>query len=568
MKLKTRITLMSVLPLILLGIVAFIVMELQVNDKMADEAYTGLRAAALATRNAIELEIPGEYHLDENNELWKGDTLNISQSMDIADLVKKETGIDITVFYEDTRFMTSVIGEDGKRAIGTQASDKVIEEVLNKGNDYSADHVDVAGTEYFVYYVPLYQDGTTDPIGMVFAGKSQEAVEAEITQVTMTLLGAVILCVIVFGALAIYSSNNIVTNLKKSISVVEAVSTGNLAVTMDNRLLKRKDEVGEIARYIQKLRDDLLRIIGNLKQQSSMLYGTSSHLDATSAHAFDAVGQVERAIHEIADGATSQADETQKATENVIYMGNLVENTTADVDELYNNASAMQKSSEEASSTLGELNEINKKAKNAIDIIYEQTNTTNESALKIREATNLITAIADETNLLSLNASIEAARAGEQGRGFAVVAAQIQKLAEQSNESARQIEQIIVSLIQDSTKAVETMDEVREIMERQSENVERTEHMFEQVKVGIDKSISGVNSIAEKTRNLDEARVNVVDVVQNLTAIAQENAAGTEETSASTTEFGNMMGDIQTSSVQLKDIANGLDENMKVFKTE
>ena len=247
-------------------------------------------------------------------------------------------------------------------------------------------------------------------------------------------------------------------------------------------------------------------------------------------------------------------------------MGNLVEETSAQVEELYNNASDMQKSSDEATSTLNELNIINQRARAAIDVIYEQTNTTNESALKIREATNLITAIADETNLLSLNASIEAARAGEQGRGFAVVAAQIQKLAEQSNESARQIEQIITSLIQDSTKAVETMDEVREIMENQSENVEKTEQMFAMVKSGIDHSIQGVNLIAEKTKSLDEARVNVVDVVQNLTAIAEENAAGTQETSASTVEFGNMMGDIQSSSGKLSSIASDLDESMKIFK--
>ena len=186
--------------------------------------------------------------------------------------------------------------------------------------------------------------------------------------------------------------------------------------------------------------------------------------------------------------------------------------------------------------------------------------------MKIREATNLITAIAEETNLLSLNASIEAARAGEQGRGFAVVAAQIQKLAEQSNESARQIEQIITMLIQDSNKAVETMDEVRQIMQRQSENVEKTEQIFSQVKDGIDHSIDSVNIIADKTKSLDAARVTVVDVVQNLTAIAEENAAGTEETSASTAEFSNMMGDIQGTSGELQNIANTLENNLSIFK--
>lgn len=566
MKLKLRITLIAVIPLILMGVISYYVAKTQITEKMSEEVYTGLQSTAFSVRNALELEIPGEYHVDENGQFWKGDALNISEATDIADSIKENAGIEVTVFFGDTRYMTSVLNDEGKRAIGTQATEKVVAEVLTAGNDFKADHIDVAGEDHYVYYVPLYQEGTTTPVGMVFAGKSQVDVEHEITTVTNALLIAVLFLVVACCAVSIYSSTKIVNNLKQSIDAVEEVSKGNLSYNMDEKLLARKDEVGDIARYIEKLRNELTVIISNIKRQSDTLHGTSTHLSGNSSQAFEAVGQVERAISEIADGASSQADETQKATENVIYMGNLVEETSAQVEELYNNASDMQKSSDEATSTLNELNIINQRARAAIDVIYEQTNTTNESALKIREATNLITAIADETNLLSLNASIEAARAGEQGRGFAVVAAQIQKLAEQSNESARQIEQIITSLIQDSTKAVETMDEVREIMENQSENVEKTEQMFAMVKSGIDHSIQGVNLIAEKTKSLDEARVNVVDVVQNLTAIAEENAAGTQETSASTVEFGNMMGDIQSSSGKLSSIASDLDESMKIFK--
>lgn len=566
MKLKLRITLIAVIPLILMGVISYYVAKTQITEKMSEEVYTGLQSTAFSVRNALELEIPGEYHVDENGQFWKGDALNISEATDIADSIKENAGIEVTVFFGDTRYMTSVLNDEGKRAIGTQATEKVVAEVLTAGNDFKADHIDVVGEDHYVYYVPLYQEGTTTPVGMVFAGKSQVDVEHEIATVTNALLIAVLFLVVACCAVSIYSSTKIVNNLKQSIDAVEEVSKGNLSYNMDEKLLARKDEVGDIARYIEKLRNELTVIISNIKRQSDTLHGTSTHLSGNSSQAFEAVGQVERAISEIADGASSQADETQKATENVIYMGNLVEETSAQVEELYNNASDMQKSSDEATSTLNELNIINQRARAAIDVIYEQTNTTNESALKIREATNLITAIADETNLLSLNASIEAARAGEQGRGFAVVAAQIQKLAEQSNESARQIEQIITSLIQDSTKAVETMDEVREIMENQSENVEKTEQMFAIVKSGIDHSIQGVNLIAEKTKSLDEARVNVVDVVQNLTAIAEENAAGTQETSASTVEFGNMMGDIQSSSGKLSSIASDLDESMKIFK--
>ena len=171
MKLKVKIMILALVPLLLMGVISFVVTKQQVTQKMEEEVYTGLHSTVLSVRNALELDIPGEYHLDENGELWKGDTLNISQSSAIADEIRDETGTEVTVFFGDTRYMTSVMNE-GKRAIGTQATEKVVEEVLNKGNDYTADHVNVAGSDFYVYYVPMYQEGTTTPCGMVFAGKS------------------------------------------------------------------------------------------------------------------------------------------------------------------------------------------------------------------------------------------------------------------------------------------------------------------------------------------------------------------------------------------------------------
>ncbi len=332
------------------------------------------------------------------------------------------------------------------------------------------------------------------------------------------------------------------------------------------KLNMRKDETGSMSRAMTVLREELARIIMDLKEQSQKLFAASDSLNQNAAETANTVEQVEKAVNEIAQGATSQAEETQKATENVILMGNMVEETSEQVQDLIGNATEMKNSGDEATSILDALDKINQKASSAIDIIYEQTNTTNESAMKIREATSLITSIAEETNLLSLNASIEAARAGEHGRGFAVVASQIQKLAEQSNESARQIEQIIDSLISDSDKAVATMDEVKKIMGTQSEHVGKTGEIFSLVKEGIDGSIDGVNKIADKTMQMDGARVNVVDVVQNLTAIAQENAASAEETSASVTEVSTIVYDISENASRLREIADDLEQNMKVFK--
>lgn len=154
----------------------------------------------------------------------------------------------------------------------------------------------------------------------------------------------------------------------------------------------------------------------------------------------------------------------------------------------------------------------------------------------------------------------------EQGRGFGVVAAEIQKLAEQSNESAKRIEEIIQELLIDSEKAVETMYDVKEIMRAQSDHVEQTEIAFGQLTEGVAQSIDGINEISEKTTSLDHARTNVVDIVQNLTAIAEENAAGTEQTSASATEVTAIVEDISDKSNSLRDVARTLDENMNIFK--
>ncbi len=566
MRLKGKLIMIALIPVLVLTVMVGIISYIMVEDKMAEEVYAALKAAAISARDRISVQAPGDYQL-KGDEMYKGDTYNITADEMPLDNVKQISDIDVTIFFGDTRYATSVVA-DGKRALLTQASAPIIEKVLVKGETMTSDSANVAGTPYFAYYMPLTQPSDGSVCGMVFAGKSRTAVQEEVRHVIqIIILGSIIvsiLCVVV----AIIATNSMLGALGKAIGVVGDVSKGNLAVRIDEKASARTDEIGELCRYVEELRTQLSGIIGKLKTESGHLYTSSNRLYDTSQNANSAVGQVERAVHEIADGATSQADETQKATENVILMGNMVEETSAQVEELQKNAVEMQKSSEQASAILAELAQVNQQTVDAIEVISQQTNTTNESALKIRDATNLITEIADETNLLSLNASIEAARAGEQGRGFAVVAAQISKLAEQSNESARKIEEIITSLIDDSTKSVETMNNVREIMAKQNENVQRTDEAFQIVKDGIDRSMDGVKYIADKTSKLDEARVNVVDIVQNLTAIAEENAAGTQETSASATEFGNMIGDIENETQGLKNAADVIEESVGRFKLE
>lgn len=430
----------------------------------------------------------------------------------------------------------------------------------------------VPGTEVLSYEhngVPKYAAFYVDE-GLNFIlgfSADEDDILSDISMMTKVCVVASFLTLIVCSILGYFTASRMVKPIEKITGLVNKLAELDFTDdTVQEKLNKRKDETGSMSRAISILREKLKGVLFDLQEQSKQLFEASDSLNNNALETANTIEQVEKAVSEISEGATSQADETQKATENVILMGNMVEETSIEVKDLIGNATQMKNSGDEATSILVQLENINSKASEAIDVIYEQTNTTNESAMKIREATSLITSIAEETNLLSLNASIEAARAGEQGRGFAVVASQIQKLAEQSNESARQIEKIIDSLISDSAKAVSTMGEVKEIMNQQSDNVGKTEEIFTQVKNGIDGSIDGVNIIADKTRQMDEARVNVVDVVQNLTAIAQQNAASTQETSASVTEVSSIVYDISSNAEKLRAIADELDKNMKVFK--
>lgn len=449
--------------------------------------------------------------------------------------------------------------------VENQAVTSLVEEI-SRGNKPETDVIvyDFKGvTKYAAFYI-----GTDSEYILVITADEKEVFADMNTIIRYASVSAVvtmILCILI----TLFFAIKIVKPIEKASAIVTRISDFDFRKNEEQvSISQKKDESGMIGRSIESLRDELSMMVHKITGQSKELYNASQALSTSANETVISVDQVEKAISEIAQGATAQAQETQTATENVIVMGNMIEDTNDEVEKLRANARIMKDAGNSAMNTLHELNTANQKTRDAMQIIYKQANVTNESAMKIKEATAIITDIAEETNLLSLNASIEAARAGEQGRGFAVVAGQIQKLAEQSNDSARQIEEIINILIAESQKSVETMEVVKDVIRKQNENVSNTQRAFEDVKSGIDSSIEGISSIADRTAQLDEARIKVVDVVQNLTAIAQENAASTEETSASAEEVGAIMGNIADSAKQLNQIAVGLEESIEQFIVE
>ncbi len=565
MKLRGKLICIILFPVLLLGVSVMQLSKATVANVLVDKLDTSLSATAVSVTNTLNYAGTGDYGVNDAGELVKGD-FNLSKNVGFADRIKEASGVEVSIFYGDKRYVTTITDENGNRASGETITGEIKEHVLDGGESYFVERAEVAGKQYLAYCIPLYNEGSATPVGMVIAAIGHEHVDEGSKSISYNI-STIIFCVVLFATVAGFL---IVTNmtraLNKGIVALEELSEGNLNVEVAEKMLKRPDEIGNIGRAIAKLKEELLGIVTEIKKQCETMDDLANQLKLQTRETVDSIIQVENAVGEIAEGAGNQAEETQVATENVVTIGNMISGNLQDTEALNENATKMQGAGQEAIATFEELNKTNQKVIQSIGRIHEQTNTTNDSAQKIQEATAIITSIADETNLLALNASIEAARAGEQGRGFAVVAAQIQKLAEQCNESALQISEIAESLLADSTEAVETMQYVRDIVQTQDNDMKETNKKLTEVLQGIEDSFVMVNKVTKQTEQMDEARINVIDIVQSLTAISEENAAGTEETLASITVVNDVVKGISKQSAVLKAIAAEINKKLNVFQ--
>lgn len=417
-----------------------------------------------------------------------------------------------------------------------------------------------------IKYAACYTDGNGRFILVVSADdddvlKDSASLIVKVTAISLLIGMAAIVVVFIF-------IRKIVAPLSYAANAVEELAALDFRVKnerQERRFAGLKDEVGNIMRAVLKLRGELTAVVTELKNQSGNLFEQSDSLSKSASDTMNNMKDTDRAVDEMANGATMLAQETQSASENVIEIGNMIDKVNDNTEELAKDADNMKELGENAENILRQLIAGQKEMVTHIGVVNDKTHEANKAAGKISEVVNLITEIASQTNLLSLNASIEAARAGEAGRGFAVVAENIKQLAEQTTSSAADIQDIIHDLEQKSGETVEKTEAVNNIVNKQSEDMKQTADILNQVITGITGLIDKIDSIAVSVANMDKSKENVVDVIGNLSSVSQENAASTEETSASTTMAMETAKKIADEAVKLKDIAQELEDRMKQF---
>ena len=387
------------------------------------------------------------------------------------------------------------------------------------------------------------------------------------TQATKVQLILVMVLILIISAgfiivITLHTSRSMNRSIGKFKSTLSQMTEGDLTVRAYEN---GKDEFSLFGKYVNNFLEKLTDVIRSAQNISTNVKQSGEQLDAMAQSGSETSSEIGSAVEDIANGATAQAGEVDTASGQITDMGNIFAEIVDNIEDLGKNAGEMQQVSDESSRFMKELSVANEKTAEAFAQVVQQTHTTNESVQKIREATELITSIASQTNLLSLNASIEAARAGEAGRGFAVVATEIQQLAEQSSSSAAIIKGIIEELANEASRTVEIVEDVTKIVNNQQKKLTETQERFNVLEAGIDKSNSETSSIRQYTASCDVARKKVEEIIVNLSSISEENAASTEQTTASMTELNNIIEQLVESANQLKDMAGSLERDLRFF---
>lgn len=563
-KLKYKILFVALLPILVVCIAVMVINNTVIKNTLLEKTKNELKATAEALSAAYN-QNSGEYFQNDDGEIWKG-TYNVSLSQKLVTEMSEKTGSSLTFFYGDKRLVTSLKDKKGDYILGSKAGDYLKKNVLEGGKDVFTSRVSVEGTMYYGYYIPVKQNNSDDIIGMIFAGMPAREVDKTINLVSgllFLILGIVLVLTIFVSVLA---SKEIASAIEDSVLVVQNMASGNLNVSINRKNLGRKDEVGKLSAGTKSLRESLGNMIGAISDNTLSLDVASQDMSNIAGQASDAMDSISENLKSVLESAKNQAEVTASVDDNVNNINMMLKQTGDEADGLSDAADDMLGTGREVDNSLKNLYNSNEEVLDAIERIRKQTSETDISVDKIKEAVNLIASIAEETNLLSLNASIEAARAGESGKGFAVVAVEISKLAEQSNAASADIEKMIMDLGKNSERTVETMEMVQDAINRQSDDMNNTRKIFEKVKDRINLVAKGVANIREATERLEGETTYIAEDINGLNAAANKNMENVKETMEAGEEVLKVVKNVSSMSVNVNTAANEMMQSVEKFR--
>ncbi|MDH7577051.1 MAG: methyl-accepting chemotaxis protein [Bacillota bacterium] len=501
---------------------------------------------------------PGPWAIREG-KLYKGNTL-MNENFAVVDAVGSFTGDTVTIFQSDTRVATNVLKE-GRRAVGTRVDPEVARTVLKEGRTYFGE-ADVAGIRSETAYQPI-KDSKGETIGIWYVGVPIAFVN-EMVGLFVLKMGAFYLTGLVVLILVSWLfSGYICRPIQKLGEAMDRAGGGDLTVRTN---FKFYDEIGMLGQQFDRMLEMLGGLFRKVVATGQDLFASASQLNQGAEEATRVTEQIATTIAQVAGGADNQAKSIEEVSHQLTEM-------TRQVQQVARNSQTVASASEQAEKASEGGREAIARAVSQMNTINETVTTSAETVKKlgkrsqeIGQIVQVITGIADQTNLLALNAAIEAARAGEQGRGFAVVADEVRKLAEQSAEAANEIALLIKEIQAETGRAVQAMEVGTGEVRNGIEVVQQAGIDFNEISSAINNVSQQIAEVAvatqKMTRNADQAAA----AAANVAAVAQETAASSEEVAAATEQQTATMEQLAASINSLFEITNALQEYTARFK--
>ncbi|MBQ1913873.1 MAG: methyl-accepting chemotaxis protein [Selenomonadaceae bacterium] len=552
---KTILFLDAVLLLVclILGLIGYHFANQGFEIALEDKAEADMRQ----TREILDLAYPGPWDIRKDG-LYKGDQ-RMNDAFDIVDHLGKLTGNNITIFSNDTRVATTFV-KDGNRAVGTQASEAVAEIVLKNGQNYTGE-ADVLGNTYFCAYEPI-KDEKGRNIGMLFMGIPKAEVDALQDSFIYSTVFATILLILIMGALVFFAVRFTLRPLEKVHVAMDQISKGDLKEPP--LMLSGQDEIAQISHSADCMKESLVKILKRISDSAQQVADSSELLNTNAS-------QTAISIHQVADSIVKIAGDTESQSASLNDIQDAASAMSQDMTELYAGAESMRQAAEQSRQGAQEGHHAVADAMDAMGKMTAQMNASSQvvetlggRSKEIGKIVETISALAEQTNLLALNAAIEAARAGEAGRGFAVVADEVRKLAEQSGEAAQNISSIIGGIQNDTLQAMQAMARGGEEVRAGTEIVQKTGEVFSLMGKNIDTLYDQIQLLRSHVEAAEKGSSRMLEKVEMANEFSRTTADEAQTVSAATEEQTAVVHDISDASETLSKLAQELQN--EVFK--
>ena len=444
-----------------------------------------------------------------------------------------------------------------------QGQGEYIDIIQNGDIHTSIEYSTALNQNTFKSLAPIQVGGTYWTVGTIL---TQDEIMAASNKRIMIMVVIALLILASLSALILLIASSVGKSLLRVTELAGNIASFDISKLVSDDLLLRRDEVGILANAFNKILTSLKEFVDMNMRSVQILSDNADSLACISLESARSADQISSTIEAVACGAEDQARDAETALESITYFGQLIETDQSQLIDLNKAADLVVELKDQGIQNILELVDKTMHNKSAAREITDVILTANESAIKIDQASLMITEIAKRTNLLALNASIEAARAGESGRGFAIVAEEIRNLAEESDKFTQEIAIVIDDLRGQTESAVETMEQMNQVVDEQSQSVENTNSQFQGIADAVETTKEIIEKLNKSGQLMEERQRETINNITNLAAVTQENSASTEEANAAVEEQTATITQIADSSEAINELVEEMKISISRFK--